>query len=167
MRGGLLLITVLHIGAAISLTRQNRAARPVRYARNHTVQASYASRTMLLSGVLVALFVVYHLLHFTAGVTHPDQFALRDGHGRHDVYSMTVQGFRQPAVALTYVLAMLLLTLHLSHGVSSLFQSMGCNHPRYDGILRKIGPVLAGVILIGNCSMPICCLLGVIQEVRP
>ena len=160
MRLGLLGIFVAHVASAVRLTLRNRAARPVRYAGQVPLASTYASRTMLMSGIIVTLFVVFHLLHLTVGVTHPEHHALRDAAGRPDVYSAFILGFRQAPVTLAYVLAMVALGMHLSHGVSSLFQSLGWNAPRYRGLTRLAGQGIAALIVLGNILMPLACLFG-------
>lgn len=151
-----------HIASAVRLTLMNREARPNRYEKKAYVRASLSSRTMMLSALVLFAFIIYHLLHFTLGVTHPDHKALVDAAGRPDVYSMVILGFQQPIVAISYVVAMVLLGLHLSHGASSMFQSLGLHHDKYNGMIDKIGPGLAIFIVIGNCSMPLAVLLGAI-----
>ena len=162
MRIVLLAAVLLHIASGVRLQRLNMEARPQRYAVKATVQASVSSRTMVMSGLLLLAFIVYHLLHFTLGITDPEHFHLTDALGRHDAYAMFVLGFQQPLVAGSYMVAMLLLGLHLNHGVSSLFQSLGLNHPRYNGVMRKLGPTLALIVVVGNSVMPLACLLGLV-----
>jgi succinate dehydrogenase / fumarate reductase cytochrome b subunit len=154
-RVGLLAIFLVHVFLGVRLTQQNQAARPVPYVREDTVTANWASRHMMLTGLLLLAFILYHLAHFTFGVA-TDYLALRDSQGRHDVYAMVVMGFRHPLIAGSYVVAMVILFLHLWHGASSWFQSLGVNHPKYNGFIRGFGPVLATIVLIGNCSMPLC-----------
>jgi succinate dehydrogenase / fumarate reductase cytochrome b subunit len=165
VRIGLLLIAVVHVISGIRLARLNRSARPVPYQKNAKVQASLGSVTMVQTGVLVLAFVVYHLLHFTFGVVQHDSYAgsLPLDQGRHDVFSMTVIGFQSWLVSGSYIVAMLLLGLHLSHGVTSLFQSIGLDHPRIAPLAARLGPISALIIVVGNCSMPIACLLGLVQ----
>src|SRR6202012_592849 len=103
----------------------NRAARPIAYAKKDYKKASYASRTMAWSGFIVLAFVIYHLMQYTFMVTHPFYRDLKDPLGRHDVFSMIVFGFSQPVIAAWYVIGVFLLCLHLSHGISSMFQSLG------------------------------------------
>lgn len=165
-RAGLLAAVLVHIFSAVRLTNLNQAARPDRYAVKKPVASTYASRTMMMGGLILLAFIVYHLAHFTFGVTNPDQFRVHDAQGRHDVYRMVVMGFQNPIVAGAYVLAMVPLALHLSHGASSLFQSLGIAHPKYDGILRGIGPFLSTVIFVGNVSMPIAVLAGIVGGAR-
>lgn len=162
LRIGLLTIFVAHVGAAVKVTRTNRAARPQAYVFPGTVQTTYAARTMLMSGLVVIAFVAYHLMHFTLGWTHPDHFSLIDSEGRHDVYSMVVLGFRQWPVMLTYVVAQVLLGMHISHGASSAIQTLGITQPRLQGLKKSLGPGLATVIVVGNLAMPIACFVGMV-----
>ena len=162
-RLGLLLILVVHVWSAVRITLENRAARPVAYAQYEAVAASYASRTMIWSGLIVTAFLVYHLLHFTLGVTHPDHYAVFDAQGRHDVYRMVVRGFQQPLVSGFYVLAMSLLCLHLSHGVSSMFQSLGWKSETYCCAIDCFAKGTAALIFIGNCSIPLAVLTGIVK----
>lgn len=163
-RAGLLLIFVVHVASALRLVSMNRAARPVAYKKFKPDRSSFASRTMMMSGLIVLAFLAFHLLHFTLGGGPLDkQFNLIDSVGRHDVYNMVVLGFQLPAVTIAYVIATVLLCLHLSHGVTSMFQSIGLNHPKYNGIFNLAGPVIATIVLIGNTSMPIACLAGLVK----
>lgn len=165
-RAVLLVAVLVHIFSAVRLTNLNRAARPERYAMRKPVASTYASRTMMMGGLILLAFIIYHLAHFTFGVVSPDQFEVHDAQGRHDVYRMVVLGFRNPLIAGSYVLAMIPLALHLSHGASSFFQSLGLSHPKYDAIFRGLGPFLATIIFIGNVSMPIAVLGGLIGGAR-
>jgi len=156
----LLAMVALHIWAAVSLTVENRAARPQPYAQQELVAASYASRTMIWSGLIIAAFVIYHLLHFTVGMkavnlTGRDFEALRDDQGRHDVYAMVVLGFEKPIVAVFYVFAMTLLFMHLSHGLSAMFQSMGWKSPTCAPLIEKFAVVVSWAIYVGYISIPI------------
>jgi succinate dehydrogenase / fumarate reductase cytochrome b subunit len=165
LRIGLLAVTVLHILAAIALTRQNRAARPIPYAHFEVIAASYASRTMFMSGIIIFVFVVYHLLHFTIQVpqinlTGQDFHALQDAKQRHDVYAMMVTGYRNPIVSGFYVLGIALLCLHLSHGISSMFQSLGLTNRASSRFLNRLALAAAVLIFIGYCSIPTAVLFG-------
>ncbi len=151
----LLVTLIIHMVTAISLAIENKNARPVGYSFQNTVQASYASRTMVMSGVIIFLFIVYHLLHFTFDVTNPELAHLVDSKGRDDVYSMVVLSFQNIFISSTYITAMAILCFHLSHGLSSLFQSLGLNDMKYDGLVKKIGRGIALAIFIGNSSMPV------------
>lgn len=163
IRLGLFAIFLAHAVYAIRLKLQNRAARPQRYAFSNTVRATLASRTMVISGLIIFAFAVYHLLHFTFGVTDPRNFHLTDAQGRQDVYNMVVYGFQNLFVSGFYILAMVLLFSHLSHGASSFFQSMGWRHPRFDALIEKLGPALAWLLCLGFVAIPLAVLLGVIK----
>jgi succinate dehydrogenase / fumarate reductase cytochrome b subunit len=117
---------------------------------------------MKLSGLVVLAFVVYHLLHFTLGGAVPDDTHFLDAQGRKDIYKMVVLGFQQPAVSASYIIAMVLLGLHLNHGATSLFQSLGLRNVNYNTMIDKVGPALSIFVVIGNCSMPIAVLTGLI-----
>ena len=169
----LLTIFVLHIVLGTRLTRDNMRARPVRYVYEGTIQANWASRHMLLTGLLILAFVIYHLLQFTFGVTDPTHFkrSLRlyqptdiAQRPEYDVAAMVVAGFQQPVVTLAYVVAMFFLALHLFHGASSWFQSLGLNGRGYDKVINWVGPVIALVVLVGNCSIPLAILAGYVPK---
>ena len=163
-RGGLLAVFVLHIVTGIRLARGNRAARPVPYARPDTVQASFASRSMVLSGITVLVFVVYHLLHFTFGVTNPEHHGLNAaGAQGHDVYSMVTASFRVPAIVVVYVAFQVVLFLHLSHGVQSLAQTLGINHSRYTPMIKTLSLLLALVVAGGNALLALSVLTGLVE----
>jgi len=155
-RAGLLAAVGLHIWAAISLTIENNAARPTGYRRAHHEASTYASRTMIWGGPILALFIVFHLLHFTTGQAHPSFV-----HG--DVYHNVIVGFSNPVVVGVYVVAMLALGLHLYHGVWSMLQTMGLNHPRYNAMRKTAATAFAAVIVIGNVSMPVAVLAGFVR----
>lgn len=160
MRGGLLVIFLAHLAAAFSIYRTNSAARPVAYVSSKPQITTYAARTMVYSGLIVLAFVVYHLAHFTFGWVAPGYASLRDHLGRPDVYSMVVLGFRVPAIAISYVVAQAVLATHLSHGLSSAFQTLGVTHPRLAFLKAGFGKAVAAVIFVGNVSMPLAALLG-------
>ena len=174
-RLGLLLMVGLHIWSATKITLENRAARPVDYALYQPVGSSYASRTMYVGGSIVLVFVVYHLLHYTAEVQYLNftgqSFAAfmepLPGHiprERHDVYKMMIVGFNQPLVSGFYVLGLALLCLHLSHGASSMFQSLGWKNDAYRPVLDKAAQVVAVLIFLGYTSIPLAILCGYGKE---
>jgi succinate dehydrogenase / fumarate reductase cytochrome b subunit len=171
-RLGLLLMVVLHIWAAVKLSAENKAARPIGYVDNPTpVAAGYASRTMLMSGLIIAAFVLYHLFHYTVQVRSlnfigKDFQALHDAEGRHDVFRMMVAGFSQPLVSCFYIVAMGLLCLHLSHGVSATFQSVGFKNDVYGPWIDRFAKIAAGVIFLGYISIPVAVMLGWLTETK-
>jgi succinate dehydrogenase / fumarate reductase, cytochrome b subunit len=162
-RLGLLAVTLLHIVSAVQLVRRNRAARPVKYAVGKPPISTIANRTLILSGLIILAFIIYHLLHFTLGVTHPEDFALRDPLNQHDVYGMVVAGFSSPLVSAFYIIAMALLCLHLSHGVSSMFQSLGIRNNVYDRSFDRFAKTAAAIIFIGNSAIPVAVLAGLVK----
>ena len=162
MRAGLAVILLVHIRCALKLTRLAREARPVTYAAARPIQSTYQSRTMLMSGLIILAFIVFHLLHFTTGNIHSELYTEAHAKAQFDLYSMFVRSFQDPATAIAYVIAMLLLGNHLAHGVSSLCQSMGWVRPKYREFIRKLGLAVPGVIVVGNVSMPLACWFGLI-----
>jgi succinate dehydrogenase / fumarate reductase, cytochrome b subunit len=176
VRIGLLTISVIHIILGIRLWLWNRGARPTRYYYEDTVQATWASRHMLLTGLVILAFVIYHLLHFTLGVTDPQNFKKNTdqvklyspepkdpaAHGEYDAAAMVVGGFDRDhwTVSLGYVLAQLVLGLHLWHGAGSWLQSLGWSGRRWLPVVRGFGIAFALLIVVGNCSIPLAVLLG-------
>ena len=160
-RSGLLLLAILHVVSAVQLALQNRAARPVAYKEGRPTKASFASRTIVYSGLIILAFVIYHLLQFTLGVTNPDFLELRDPLTQHhDVYRMVIAGFSNIWVSVFYIIAMGLLCLHLSHGVASMFQSVGLRSKKYARFLTQFAKFAAVVIFIGNTLIPVAVLAG-------
>jgi succinate dehydrogenase / fumarate reductase cytochrome b subunit len=167
-RLGLLGLVVLHLYCAASLTKDNCKARPQAYATQTLVGATWASRTMAVSGVVIGLFLIFHILHFTAHVTHPEFKNLKtvlDGKEAHDVYSMVVMGFSNRGISLFYVAAVGLLCVHLTHGVQSFFQSLGLVKDSYRPIIKTMSHVVPAVIFIGMSAVPLAVLSGAIKPV--
>ena len=158
-RIGLIVLVVLHVVSSIRVTILNRAARPQRYARYKPQEGSIASRTLFLSGVLIAVYVAYHLMHFTFRSVHK-QYVHTGADGHVDVYTMVIESFQNPAIAIPYIVAMVLVALHLSHGIGGFLQTLGLGHPRYSKSLRLLGPVVATLLAIGYISIPLAVLLG-------
>jgi succinate dehydrogenase / fumarate reductase, cytochrome b subunit len=165
-RIGLLVLAILHIITAIQLARENRKARPAGYDSDKVYGASFASQAILFSGLIVLAFIVYHLLHFTIGVIQPDALTyteIHQGESRHDVYKMMVVGFSSPWISMIYLICMGLLCLHLSHGVSSMFQSLGWKKNSFRGAINNFARISALVIFLGNCAIPIAIMLGYVK----
>ena len=171
----LLLMVGLHIWSATKLSLENKAARPVAYAVYQPVGSSYASRTMLVGGSIVFVFIIFHLLHYTAEVQYlnftgqnfaafMEQLPGQVPAERHDIFKMMVVGFRNPLVSGFYVLGLALLSLHLSHGASSMFQSLGWKNEAYRPFLDKAAQVVAVLIFLGYTSIPIAILCGYGKE---
>jgi len=163
LRLGLLTIFIFHITAAIQLAAGNRHARPVANKKYQVVASTFSSRTVLISGLILFAFIVFHLAHFTFGFVKPDYLGLTDVMGRHDVYRMMVEGFSKPLVSVFYIVSMGLLLIHLSHGVSSLFQSLGLRSKRTFRFFDRFARFSALVIFLGNCSIPLAILFGWIR----
>jgi succinate dehydrogenase / fumarate reductase cytochrome b subunit len=157
MRIGLLAATVLHLHSAITLTLLNRRSRPDRYDERHYAAATYASRTMIWGGVIIAAFVVFHLADLTWGFEAANPEFVRGA-----VYDNLVASFSRLPVAAFYVVANLMLGMHLYHGAWSMFQSVGINHPRFNPWRRWLAWAVAGVITTGNVSFPIAVQLGIV-----
>jgi succinate dehydrogenase / fumarate reductase cytochrome b subunit len=155
-RALLLTAVVLHIWAFVSLTRSNKAARPVGYARREDQATTLASRSMVVTGPLLLAFIVYHLLHFTLGSVHPSFIA-------GDVYHNVVTGFQNPLVSGFYIVAMLALGLHLYHGVYSMTNSVGLNHPQINGYRRGAAALFTAIIVVANISFPVAVLAGIVR----
>jgi len=157
----LLAALILHIVSSVQLWNQNREARPLRYYKKADVPTSYAARTMIWSGPIVAAFVIFHILHLTTGSILP----LQDVAGNPntpDVRYNVITGFQNYWVSGFYIFAMILLCMHLYHGLWSMFQSMGISHPRYTPKLKKGAAIVAILIAIGNCSIPIAVMTGLL-----
>jgi succinate dehydrogenase / fumarate reductase cytochrome b subunit len=192
-------VFIVHILLGLRVTRQNMTARPIRYKYEATLQAGWASRHMLLTGLVLLAFTIYHLAHFTFGIVAKAEEIDRHGEpvwknylnlaegrwpgkqyepmpdidlssppehvqARHDVYAMVVSGFKNPWIALSYLVSMAFLGLHVWHGGTSWFQSLGINHPRWNPLIRGVGPVLAVVLVAGNCSIPLSIWLGIVKS---
>ena len=156
-RSILLVSVLLHTWAAIQLTAVKATARPIAYKKSGNVQATTGSRTMMLSGPVIAIFVIGHLLHFTTGTIHPRFVELH-------AFENVVNGFANPIAAGLYIVAMILVGFHLSHGIWSMFQSLGFSHPRYTPIIRKFAAVFSWIVVAGFLAVPISVLAGFVRN---
>jgi succinate dehydrogenase / fumarate reductase, cytochrome b subunit len=152
----LLVSVVLHIWASVQLSLVKKDARPIGYVKYKPVHSSWASRTMMLSGPIIAGFVVLHLLHLTTGTIHPDFVPLH-------AYENLVNGFAVVPLALVYIAVMIFIGFHLSHGAWSMFQSVGFSHPRYTPLIRRVAAVVAWVLIAGFISVPVAVLAGLVR----
>lgn len=162
-RIGLLSLAVLHIVLAIQLTLRNRRARPVAYRVREYRQASFASRTMAASGIILLLFIIFHLLHLTAGVMDPSLANRIDAEGNPDVYGKIVQAFQNPFIVALYVVAQLGLGLHLNHAVTSSLQTLGLEHAVFNRLFKAAGPSVALVVVFGNVAIIVAIFLGIVR----
>jgi len=179
-RAGLLLIFVAHIALTLRLHSRSSAARPIGYIYQRTAQASLQSRTMLLTGLVIGFFVVFHLAHYTFGWVHEAQLpdgrqvnylnlmqVLPDGTQRHDVYSMVVAGFQTPWIALLYIATQLVLFAHLTHGIQSTIQTLGLKGGRFSPFWTAFGYAVAGTILVGNLAIVLAIWSGLVPAIYP
>lgn len=151
----LLAALFVHIGAYVQLFRRTRSARSQRYKDYDPQVFSYASRTMVWGGIAILLFVIYHLLHITWGIVHPDFIA-------GDPYNNVVIGFANVWVSLFYIVGVIALGLHLYHGTWSAMQTFGMSNPTYNRLRRPAALVIAWVITLGYLSIPLAVLLGIV-----
>ena len=157
LRFVLLGAVLLHLHAAYSLTQMNRHARPVKYqSPRDYVAANFASRTMRVSGIIVLLFIVWHLFDLTGGQLNP-------GFVRGEVYRNLDASLSRVPVALLYIVANIALGIHLFHGVWSLFQSIGWQNPRFNKWRRELAIAIATIVVVGNVSFPIAVLAGIVK----
>jgi succinate dehydrogenase / fumarate reductase cytochrome b subunit len=152
----LLVAVIFHIHSAYALTVMNRKSRPIGYSERDYVKGTYAARTMRWGGVIILLFVIYHLLHLTTGDVHHDFI-------KGDVYHNVVTGFQVWWVAAVYILANLALGLHLYHGLWAMFSSLGMTNPRFEHWRRAFATVFAVVITAANISFPLSVLTGFVR----
>ena len=156
VRGALTLALVLHVWSATSLTLINRRARDKDYETRKVVQLDYAARTMRWSGYLIAFYIIFHLMHLTWGNVHHN-FVLGNP------YANLVSGFQILPIALVYIAANLLLGMHLYHGLWSMFQSLGLNHPSYNASRRYFAVAFAVVVCLGFICVPVAVLTGIVS----
>jgi succinate dehydrogenase / fumarate reductase, cytochrome b subunit len=165
----LLSCVALHGWAAGKVSLENQAARPVGYGVSQPFGSTYASRHMLLSGSIIAVFIIYHLLHYTVALpsingTGRDFTSFIDPEKRHDVFKMMIVGFNNGWVSAFYLLGVGLLCLHISHGASSMFQSLGWRNEAYRPFLDRAAQGVAVVLFLGYASIPVAILLGYGKE---
>jgi succinate dehydrogenase / fumarate reductase, cytochrome b subunit len=147
---------VVHMLSAAAVWMQSNQARPVRYRKKVYQETSYAARTMIIGGPIIAAFVIYHLAHFTTGHAHASF-----EHG--EVYANVVAGFQVWWSAAAYIVAMLFLGLHLYHGVWSMLQTLGANHSKYNAYFRNAAIAFAVIVAGANISFPVAVLTGFVS----
>lgn len=162
----LLGIVGAHIFFTMLLWKENQAARPKKYIASDPVQTTVFARTMRLSGLCVLAFIVFHLAHFTLCIVDPSFKTLHttlDGHQVHDVYKMVVAGFSNVPVSLIYIAGLFLLTLHLSHGIGSLFQTLGFTNRATRPLIETATKAYAWLLFLGYISIPVSVLTGIVK----
>ncbi|MDP9204198.1 MAG: succinate dehydrogenase cytochrome b subunit [Gemmatimonadota bacterium] len=158
LRAVLIVAVVLHVIAAVQLTRQSRAARPIGYTKREPQVATIASRTMRWGGALLVVFIVVHILHFTTGTIRPAGVFSRE-----DVFANVVFSFRIWWVALFYVVSMIALGLHLFHGSWSSVRSIGVSPPSSDPLHRKVSVVIAILVWAAFTAIPVAVFFGIVR----
>ena len=148
----------VHIWFTMLLWKENLAAHPQKYAVFAPMKTTIFARTMRLTGLFVLAFIVFHLAHFTLLIVNPGYASYHaDLHGRevHDVYRMVIEGFRNPIISLFYIVSLALLTFHLSHGIGSLFQTLGVTDKRMRSYYETGARILAWILFVGYTSIPV------------
>jgi succinate dehydrogenase / fumarate reductase cytochrome b subunit len=158
----MLTLVLVHGIYGVQVTLENSTATPEKYAVNKKLKAGFASENMIWTGLLMVLFLVYHLLQFTARVT-PDIVKSVDAAGRYDVFKMVTTSFSNGGIAFIYIAAMVVLCLHLFHGIQSFFQTMGWNSDKSLPVISQVGKLIAVVFLVGYSSIPLFILVGLIK----
>ena len=156
VRAVMLTALVLHFIAAFQLTIENWRARPVGYAVKRDIETSYAARTMIISGPLLLLYVIYHVMMFTLLWTDTSYNA-------EDVYGNVVKAFQSPAISGVYIVAMLALGFHLSHGIFSMLNTLGLSNQRYHTFRKIVSPVVGFLIALVYIAIPVSVLLGLVH----
>ena len=154
---------LLHMILGIQLTVENLASKSGNYFITRHRSVTFAGETMIWSGLLLLVFIVYHLLHFTFRVTNPGISNLLDSLGRPDVGRMVILSFQQGAIAVVYLASMVLLYLHLSHGIQSLLQSVGLNGDESLPTVRRAGTVISFTLFAGFVAVPLFVISGVLR----
>ena len=160
-RGGLLVVFLVHIFTTLSLVLENRRARPQRYAVKARVQSTIFARTMALSGLVVLSFLIFHVLQFAAGMSPHSH--LYDLEGRHDVAAMIILSFHNVWVSGFYLLSLLLLGMHLSHGISSVFQTFGLNGRKSAKLIKHGALLVSWALMLGFASIPVASVAGFLK----
>lgn len=154
---------VIHIWYGIQLTLENRAATPEKNVQVKRLRTGFGAETMIVSGLVMLAFVVYHLLHFTVRVTNPDIYVPVGDEGMVDVYIMMVQGFKSALPVIVYLAGMFFLFLHVSHGFQSLFQTLGLSNDKSLPVTETVSKLVGFVLLLGYIAIPLSIVFGFIK----
>jgi succinate dehydrogenase / fumarate reductase, cytochrome b subunit len=161
-RAFMLAAVAVHILYGVTLTLENKAANPGAYAVKRQLKASFASENMIWTGLLIACFIIYHLVQFTVHGT-PDVVVGLDTANRPDVFRMVVTSFGNALISLVYMAAMVMLFLHLSHGIPSFLQTMGWNNEKTIPVFGTGGKVVSAVLMLAYISIPAAILVGLLK----
>ena len=165
-RIGLLAVFIVHIIFTIKLSKLNNDARPQRYAVAPTIRkkaSALSTRAMIYTGLLITAFVLLHIGHFTLGVVEPAHFDVHDAHGRHDVFTMMIRSFSSPGMVVVYVISLIAICSHLSHGASSWIQTLGIATPESGTFISRLGTIIAVILLIGFSAIPLGILFSLVS----
>ena len=162
-RAVMLALLLVHAWFGVTLTLENNAANPSKYAVSKKLKATFSSETMIWTGLILLAFLVYHLLQFTVRIT-PDIVKGVDAQGRYDVFTMVLTSFRHTWIALVYVAAMIVLFLHLKHGIQSFFQTLGLSNDRTLPTYNALGKVISAIFLVGYSAIPVTILAGILTK---
>jgi succinate dehydrogenase / fumarate reductase cytochrome b subunit len=153
----------IHIIFGIQLTLENRAATPEKNVQVKRLKTGFGAETMVVSGLVLLAFVIYHLLHFTVRVTNPEIYVPLGDHGMVDVYVMIVKGFKSALPVIIYLVGMSFLFLHVSHGFQSLFQTLGLSNDKSLPVMETVSKLVGVVLLVGYISIPLLVVFGLIK----
>jgi succinate dehydrogenase / fumarate reductase, cytochrome b subunit len=153
----------VHIGLSVRVAIHNRRARPGGYVMRQYRKASLASRTMALTGSILTLFIVFHLLHLTAGWIDPSMHNRLDIRGQRDVFGNVVHAFQNPLLVVIYLVGQVVLGFHLSHALSGSLQTLGMAHPMLDRLFRGAGPLVAMLVVVGNTAIVLAIAFGLVH----
>ena len=159
----MLVAFALHIAFGIQLTLENKAATPEANVQVKRLKTGFGAETMIVSGLVLLAFVIYHLLHFTVRVTNPEIYVPLGGHGMVDVYFMVVNGFKSVLPVIIYLAGMLFLFLHVSHGFQSLFQTLGLSNDKSLPVTGTVSKLVGFVLLLGYIAIPLSIVFGYIK----
>ena len=161
----MLSVFLIHLVIAVQLFLDNRKVRPIPYRLKKNLRSSFASRNMIWTGLIIALYIVYHLLNFTIPAINPEFSAHRniDSLGRPDVFSMVIKNFERIKIVAIYTIAIIAMALHLSHGIQSLFQTLGLNNEVTLPVMIKTGLAASVILLVGFLSIPFAVLTGILR----
>lgn len=152
----------LHMFFALKITWDNYRARPINYRAKKNMEASLTVRTMWITGILIFVFLSYHIMHFTLHVISAQNVVYLADKNK-DVFKMVVLGFQDPITSISYIASMVFMGFHISHGLPSLCQTLGISHPKYDFFIRIGGSLAAWLIVLGDISMPLLVLTGFVN----
>lgn len=163
VRSVLLVAVTLHILGGITLAIKNSRSRPSRYHVHRFLASTRYGRAMIITGLIAALYILYHVLHAKVGVTNPDLFSMVDEAGRRDVYNIIVISFQQPFIAGAYLLGLAGLFLHIAHGISSASLTLGITSTPNSRIPVWVGAAISFLLFIGYASLPFFVLTGLLE----